>query len=269
MNAVPPAAILAFDFDGTLVEQPSDPYEIARLEKTLTDRQRHGAVWGVNTGRTLPHVLDGLRDHGFQTTPDFIIARECEIYRPDRGRWVDFHGWNRACHADHAAYYHSHAPFFRELQHYLRKTKTTVQFISDPSEPAGLVSHDEAGMSAVCAWLTAQQSEWPQLTWQRNSIWLRFTSPGYDKGTTLLAIRKELGISAAQTFAAGDNYNDLPMLRPEIAEALACPANSIPEVIQQVTQHGGFHAQEDSTTGILSALHRHHQPAGIAHHHHL
>ena len=74
------SAILCFDFDGTLVDRPSDPYDIARLEEFLKHMHLRGAIWGINTGRSLYHTLDGLTEHGFRQVPDFIIARECEIY---------------------------------------------------------------------------------------------------------------------------------------------------------------------------------------------
>jgi len=58
----PPAAvrtILSFDFDGTLHHPADDPTvpgeffeEIRRL------REHHGAVWGINTGRSMPHMVE-------------------------------------------------------------------------------------------------------------------------------------------------------------------------------------------------------------------
>ena len=255
MTSGNPTAILSFDFDGTLVDRPSDPYEIARLESCLVEMQERGAVWGINTGRTLFHTLDGLKEHGFRQRPDFIIARECEIYTLNNvGRWVDLGDWNQRCSADHRKFYTRHAAAFGEIARYAQRVLPGVKFISDAAEPAGLVAQDDALMEQMCQWLEGQRAQWPELNWQRNSIWLRFTHEGYDKGSALMEVRRVLGIGAAFTFAAGDNFNDLPMLRPEVAHGLACPANAIPEVAASVAGHGGYHASADCTTGVIEAL---------------
>jgi HAD superfamily hydrolase (TIGR01484 family) len=250
-----PTAILCFDFDGTLVDRPSDPYDIAQLEQLLGHMQERGAVWGINTGRSLHHTLDGLRDHGFRSAPDFIIARESEIYhRNETNRWVDLGDWNQRCAADHKRFYKAHAKFFKILKHHLADAFHGVTFLSDNVEPAGIVAQDDAQMSEVCQWIDSHAKDWPDLAYQRNSIWLRFTHRGYDKGSALMEVRNILEIGPEFTFAAGDNYNDLSMLNSKIAHGLACPGNSVPEVVAQVQAHGGYLATQEATAGMIAAI---------------
>ena len=139
------SAILCFDFDGTLVDKPSDPYEIARLEEFITHMQKRGAAWGINTGRTLYHTLDGLKEHGFRLTPDFIVARECEIYHLNEyNRWVDLGDWNRRCAADHKRFYKAHSKFFKRLSKHIATEVRGARFISDETEPAGIYTNDNS-----------------------------------------------------------------------------------------------------------------------------
>ena len=258
------SAILCFDFDGTLVDAPSDPYEIARLEEFLVHMQKRGAVWGINTGRTLYHTLDGLREHGFRLTPDYIIARECEIYHLNEfNRWVDLGDWNKQCASDHKRFHKTHAKFFKRLRKHIETEMRGAKFISDHVEPAGITTRDTADMAQVCEWIEAHKGDWPELSYQRNDIWLRFNHDGYNKGTALLELRRLTGVAAEFTFAAGDNYNDLPMLQPHVAHGIACPANAVPDISGHVASLGGFVAAEPATVGIIAAIEHYFYPDGL------
>ena len=258
------SAILCFDFDGTLVDAPSDPYEIARLEEFIVHMQKRGAAWSINTGRTLYHTLDGLREHGFTLTPDYIIARECEIYHLNEfKRWVDLGEWNRQCASDHKRFHKTHARFFKRLQKHIETEMRGAKFISDHVEPAGVTTRDMEEMGRVCEWIDAQRADWPELSYQRNDIWLRFNHDGYNKGTALLELRRLTGISAEFTFAAGDNYNDLPMLQPHVAHGIACPANAVPDISGHVSSLGGFVASEPATVGLIAAIEHYFYPDGL------
>lgn len=68
----PPSAtaILSFDFDGTLhdpAESPPVPREFFDLIRKL--REEQGAVWGINTGRSMPQVVEGMIESAFPFLP--------------------------------------------------------------------------------------------------------------------------------------------------------------------------------------------------------
>lgn len=247
-------AILCFDFDGTLIDPHPDPVAIGQLLGFLEDLRLRGAAWVINTGRSLYSTLDGLQRCGIRTAPDYIVAREGEIYHLSQfNRWVDFGDWNLRRAKDHKKFYRSHAKLFHQIRRWL-KEHTQAQFISEAQEPAGIVSSTVEEMDSICQWLDQHRQEWPDLDYQRNSIYLRFTHCNYSKGTALRELSTVLGIAPAHVFAAGDNHNDLSMLTREVAHGLACPSNAISEVKDAVRVQGGFLAAEPATRGCVAAL---------------
>jgi hydroxymethylpyrimidine pyrophosphatase-like HAD family hydrolase len=70
----------------------------------------------------------------------------------------------------------------------------------------------------------------------------------------LAELQRLTDITKEETFAVGDNFNDLPMLSLEYARFLACPSNSLEEVKTAVRNQGGFVASEDSGLGVYEAL---------------
>jgi HAD superfamily hydrolase (TIGR01484 family) len=247
-------AILCFDFDGTFVDTSPDAEAMSALLARLDDLRSRGAAWVINTGRSLYNTLDGLARHGIRTAPDYIVAREGEIYHLSQfNRWIDFGDWNHRRAHDHRKFYRSHAKFFRVIRNWLHE-HTHAQFISEEQEPAGIVSSTEDEMNFICQWLDAQREQHPELDYQRNSIYLRFTHHGYSKGTALRELCRVLGIPPDFVFAAGDNHNDVSMLTTEIAHGLACPSNAVDEVQVVVHEQGGFLAEEPATRGCIAAL---------------
>lgn len=224
------------------------------LMEMLRDLRERGAAWVINTGRSLYQTLEGLTLHGIRQIPDFIIAREGELYhRSQYNRWIDVGEWNAQRARDHKKLYKSKEKFFRELQNWLRE-RTAAKWISEPQEPAGIVSSTEAEMEGICEWLDAQLPEHRELSYQRNSIYLRFTHEAYSKGTALAELSAILQIMPEHMFVAGDNHNDLSMLTTDVAHHLACPVNAIPLVQAAVAQHDGFISEHPSTLGCVESL---------------
>ena len=76
----------------------------------------------------------------------------------------------------------------------------------------------------------------------------------YHKGSCLAEIQKLLDLTPSSTFIAGDNLNDLPMLQRKFGHYIACPSNSVPEVITQVKKESGYIASQEAGAGIAEAL---------------
>jgi hypothetical protein len=66
-----------------------------------------------------------------------------------------------------------------------------------------------------------------------------------------------LHVTAAETFAAGDHLNDLPMLSRQYAHWLAAPANAIDIVKATVRQQGGHVSELMCGHGVAEGLHYH------------
>ena len=247
-------AILCFDFDGTLVHEEPDVESMRSLLEILHDLRSRGAAWVINTGLSLYHTLEGLARHGIRHSPDYIVAREGEIYHLSQfNRWVDFGDWNARRARDHKRFYKAHAKFFKQIRRWLHEN-TRAQFISEEQEPAGIVSSTVDEMDEICLWLERHREERADLDYQRNSIYLRFTHRDYSKGTALRELSRVLGIEPEFVFAAGDNHNDLSMLTREVAHGLACPSNAILEVQHAVSSQGGYLAPTPATQGCVAAL---------------
>lgn len=247
-------SLYCFDFDGTLVDKEHTPAFDPMLAQHLGDARSDGARWVINTGRSLMHTLDGVVGYGLSLAPDFIIAREHEIYtRNHVGRWVDLGDWNERCHRTHRKFYKQHRQVLAEIRAFIEKTDLGW-WIEETGDPAGLITHDEKSMSEVMAFVEARRERWPELGWQRNTIYLRFTHCDFDKGSALRELARQLGVPASAIFAAGDNFNDLSMLRRAVAHHLVCPANALPEVKAQVLAEGGRVLSRNASRGMAEAL---------------
>ncbi len=247
--------LLAFDFDDTLHhrhEQPAVSREFfARLRELRDER---GALWGINTGRSLPYLIEGLLDCGAEFLPDFVITREREIWTPCALQgWQPLGDWNQRCESDHARLFAEEEEFLVGVRRFV-ETQTRARWISEVGDPAGVVAVHVDEIAALCAHVDGHAGRGVELGYQRNSIYLRFCHRDYHKGSALREVARSFGLGVAQTFAMGDGHNDLEMLQPAVAARLACPANAIPEVRDQVLAHGGFAAQRRFSHGALDAL---------------
>jgi hydroxymethylpyrimidine pyrophosphatase-like HAD family hydrolase len=96
--------------------------------------------------------------------------------------------------------------------------------------------------------------EHPEISTVRNGPYFRFAHVDYHKGSCLAEIQKLLDLTPSSTFIAGDNLNDLPMLQRKFGHYIACPSNSVPEVLAQVKSDGGYIANLEAGAGIAEAL---------------
>jgi len=247
--------LLSFDFDGTLHhpgDTPPVPTEFFRTIERL--RAEHSALWLVNTGRGMGHLVEGLVGSDFPFLPDFAVVRESEIFVPnDFGRWIGMQPWNRDCEK-------THKRFFRKAKRALDRFRkhieheTGAEWMRHDIEPAAIIARNEEEMDWICTQLDELHEALPDLGWQRNTIYLRFGHRDYHKGSALAEIARQIGIPPGRTFAIGDGHNDLQMLDPEVAGAVACPANAIEEVKEHVAASKGHVASLPHGLGTVEAL---------------
>ena len=247
--------LLSFDFDGTL-HHPGDfppiPPEFFRAIERL--RTEHCALWAINTGRGMAHFVEGLLGAGFPFLPDFAVVRESEIFVPnDFGRWIAMEPWNRDCEKNHKRFFRKAkrtlAKFRKHIEH-----ETGAEWMHHDIEPAALIARNEEEMDWICSQLDDLRKALPDLGWQRNTIYLRFGHRAYHKGSALAEIGRRFAIQPERTFAIGDGHNDLQMLDPNVAGAIACPANAIDEVKRHVAACGGHVATRPHGLGVVEAL---------------
>lgn len=258
----PPLArhLLSFDFDGTLHDPATTPPVPSEFFETIrTLREKHGAVWGINTGRSMPQVIEGIIESRFPFLPDWVVARERELWFPnDFGRWTSHDKWNKRCAKDIAKLFKRSKKLLAKLRAEILE-HTGAQWLEMDGEPAGFIARTQEEMDFIVAKILPLAAEEPMLSWQRNSIYLRFSHRDYHKGSSLSMIAALHGLSAAETFAIGDSHNDLEMLDAAHAGMHACPANSVPEILEKVRSGNGLITRSVHAAGVIEAL-RHYFP---------
>ena len=247
--------ILSFDFDGTLHDPAATPpVDPGFFELIRRLRGERGAVWGINTGRPMAHIIEGLTESRFPFTPDWVVAREREIWFPNRfGRWIGKDDWNKPCQKEHRRFFKKTRKLLKSIRHEIEE-HTGVTWIEQGDEPAAMVARTEEEMDWIVDRLRTLTAAEPLLHWQRNSIWLRFSHRDYHKGSSLRQLAGYYGLGQSHSFAMGDSHNDLDMLHPDIASMIACPANAVPEIRAHVTTHRGLLCEEPHSQGCIEAL---------------
>lgn len=256
LDACPkPSLLLSFDFDGTLhdpAETPPVPTEFFTTIRRL--RETRGAVWGINTGRSMPQVMDGLIESSFPFLPDWVIGREREIFFPNAfGRFLPHSEWNDRCAKEITKLFKKSKTVLKKIRHEVEE-HTGAQYIEMKGEPAGLISRTEEEMEWIAAHIAPLIAEVPGLGWQRNSIYLRFGHQDYQKGSTLTEMARLYEIPISQVFAMGDSHNDVEMLSEAHSGTAACPANSVEAIRQIITARGGLVTSQNAGHGVVEAL---------------
>jgi len=247
--------LLSTDFDGTLVNHFAEHPVSADFLEILASLRAQGAVWAINTGRALHHIVEGLEEFAFPVEPDYVITSERDVFQKDaNGTWVDYGEWNRRAAEVHDELFSKAQPMFDRIIRFLQK-ETNARFIND-NTGIGVVAEDEAEMDRIVTFIDAMRKELPEFHYQRNTMYLRFCHSDYSKGAALAELARLLDIPREQIFAAGDHYNDLPMLDGASAKWVACPANSAEVVKKLVAEAGdcGFIAQREAGDGVADAL---------------
>lgn len=249
-----PSLLISLDFDGTLSVEDESPKVHPSIHEALEEWTARGAVWLINTGRSLPHAMEGLVEAGFRSRPSFLITRERDIHSLNQfNRWVPMGDWNELADKAHHKLFRRCRALFRKIRRFI-DDETLASFIELPEEPAGIVASNLEEMEMICAFVDPVIGEEPDLRYERNSIYLRFSHRAYSKGTALAHLAGVLGLDLTRVFAAGDNHNDLTMLDPAVAGLLACPANALPVVRERVSALGGFCSNLPGAAGVAEAL---------------
>ncbi len=247
-------AVLGFDFDDTLVLKSGEPAIDPRFFDCVKwVRSTYGAVWGIATGRSLYQLVEGFNEARFPFLPDFVVARERELYFPGQfGRWVPHDEWNRSCEKDHKKLFRKSKRVFSKMRKFIEQ-ETNAQWASTEGDEAGIIASSDAEMDKILSFIETVAR--PQdLTYERNSIYLRFSHRRFSKGTGLVEAADRWGIGPDRILAVGDNFNDMSMLQPEVCEACGCPSNAVGAVRDFVKNRGGLVAGKPGSLGVMEVM---------------
>ncbi len=248
-----PIKLISTDFDGTLLAEFENPPVALALQSLIGQLQARGAKWVINTGRDLSSLLETLGRAQLSIRPDFLVLVEREIYRHHEAAYIEDRPWNEACNVAHAA-------LFQRVRQDVPRLRAWVQarfaatIYEDIYSPFCLIAERVQDADVIHEYLTDYCREVPKLNLMRNDIYSRFCHESYNKGTALAEIAGQLRITAAETFAAGDHLNDLPMLSRQYAHWLAAPGNAVEAVKAAVRRQNGHVSELTHGHGVAEGL---------------
>ena len=221
----------------------------------IRELQNAGAIWAINTGRSVDLLESGLADFSFPFRPDFILTNERDVFRPGSNgeTWEAFGDWNERCARAHADLFSASQSVLAEVVDFVNQ-KTKGRVIYEPEGPAGLIAASEEEMDRVTEFIKQARRKQPKFNYQRNTVYLRFCHADYHKGAALAELARLLKIPRENIFAAGDHHNDISMLDGKVAAMPSCPANAIDEVKDAVRNAGGYVARHEHGAGVYEAL---------------
>jgi HAD superfamily hydrolase (TIGR01484 family) len=248
-----PIQLISTDFDGTFFAEFENPPVPPGLQELIATLQSKGVNWVINTGRDMSNLMESLGRARLSIHPDYLVLVEREIYIREGTRYVSVEEWNRQCHQAHEILFTRIRPDIPGLISWVNdRFKATVY--EDPFSPFCLIAASNPDADQIVAYLEAYCRKYPGLTLVRNDVYARFSHHGFSKGTALSEIARRLQLTTEQVLAAGDHYNDLPMLCRSRAACLVAPANAIPEVREQVRREEGYVSNELCGYGVLDGL---------------
>ena len=245
--------LISTDFDGTLVSHANDPVFDRDCMELIRELQGAGAIWAINTGRSVGLLEEGMEDFRFPLSPDFILTSERDVFRPTADGWEPYGDWNARCAQAHAELYQSASPVLAEVVDFVSR-ETKARIIYEADEPAGLIATSEEEMDRLTEFIDQAKAQEPKFHYQRNTIYLRFCHTDYHKGAALEELSRLTEIPRDAIFAAGDHHNDIPMLDGRYAGLPTCPGNAIAEVKEAVRRAGGWVAEKEFGAGVHEAL---------------
>lgn len=237
--------LIASDLDGTLLDSekrlPPDFFDV------LDELERRGIVFAVASGRTYS-AADHLFPEEYRKKLVFICdngactyygGKPAHIFPLDRPTYTELldacgsiGGFRLVVCAEGGVYHLQYTDeFFGEVgrfyrNHYeiadLRAVDDTI-FKLAVCDERGTYAHGKPELDKIFGErLNVQVS---------GEVWMDVMAAGVSKGAALKALQKRLGVTAAETMAFGDYFNDLDMLK--CADWSFCPENGHEEIKKQ------------------------------------
>src|SRR5438094_4742638 len=160
--------LLSTDFDGTLVSHLGEPALDWPCMESIRELQNAGAIWAINTGRSVDLLESGLADFAFPVRPDFILTTERDVFRPGQNgdKWEPFGDWNERCARDHAELFSSADSVLAEVVDFVtEQTKARLIYNSEGLE--GLVAENDEEMARITEFIEQARGNHPKLVYQR------------------------------------------------------------------------------------------------------
>lgn len=247
--------LISTDFDGTLHAEHEEPPVPEDLQRLIAELQTDGAAWIINTGRDLSGLLEAVGRARLRVQPDFVVVVERAIYRHAGPAYVPVEPWNGRCDRLHRDLFARIAPDLPDLNAWVR-SRHQAMIYEDDFSPFCVIASNNQEMDAIQTHLEGYCRSVPGLDVMRNDVYSRFNHAEFNKGTALAEVARILGVTPEQTVAAGDHWNDLPMLSRTVAHGLIAPSNAIEAVKLAVERQAGYVSGQPWGHGVARGLER-------------
>lgn len=245
--------IICTDFDGTIYTEFAMPPIPADFDKLITEFQKNGGIWVINTGRDITSLMESLGRSHLNIKPDWLVVVERSIFKRQGHQYVAHEPWNQRCEDAHKKLWEQAADAFVDLRKWI-DTHFDATLYSDEWSPVSIIASSNTELNEIQKGIEEHMAGIPDLEFVRNDVYARFASKDFSKGTALAEISRATGKDAENIFAIGDHWNDMAMLDTAHAGMIACPANAIPAVRERVESEGGYLCDEYEGKGTVEAL---------------
>lgn len=250
--------LISLDFDGTILVY-DDPEGVFHPEVItfLNSLEELGVRWCANSGRDRADqlaVIERSRERGLTFMPDALICSESMVYVKAGSDYTSLEPWNssahaclRACHREVQARLSDHLDYIQKVYQPISTLigeHFTAFFVRDHDQLPQRLLKDIGRFTAGVA----------DMMLTRNGGWVSLMHTSLGKGNALKEYARHIDLKPDHILAVGDQYNDLPMLRTDVAKHLGCPGNAIPEVIQTVSMAGGHVARAHGPLGTIEVM---------------
>ena len=265
--------IIFSDIDGTLL--PFDGKDLTATGRLITELSRRGYIFVLCTGRgthNIPRELldaPGLR---YAVTANAALITDLQTSEVIYRNMVPRETAKRL--TEFLRGYRGIAFSYRNGRHYLdmtpdgRRPDTSSvslkdwmdtarlmpfsEYLAEPEsefvDKVGFATYDAEAREAVMRDFPAQPFA-SELALTTSGIWnVEFNAAGTSKGRAARFLLDHLGLTPGCMLAAGDNVNDIPMLK--LAAVSLAPADAIPEVLAAA----GVHVAPASKDGVENFL---------------
>lgn len=246
--------LLCTDFDGTIFHEGGVPTISSKFLQLVQNQQQKGMKWAISTGRDTQEVLSTLEYYHICARPDFLSVVERKLYERQGDKYISMEPWNTTCMEVHDKLYCRIAPLLPEIEDWIIKNYSRSMIYKDNYSPLCIIAHNNPEADVVLEHVQNHFAHIPELSIVRNDVYARLAHKDYHKGATLLELERYTGITPAETCVAGDHYNDLSMLRKEIAHNIITPDSAIQPVKEHVQREGGYIAKLPFGDGIVEGM---------------
>jgi hydroxymethylpyrimidine pyrophosphatase-like HAD family hydrolase len=251
----PTPKLICTDFDGTIHDERTNPPIALEFEQAISELQAKGTKWVINTGRDLSSVLEEIARSGLHVRPDFLVVVEREIFIHQQSQYVAHTPWNHRCENVHADLFGQLNDEIPKLFEWVNENFNATVY-ADAWSPFCLIAEHVDDTESIVVHLEKWSRAWPELAVVRNDVYARLSHIDFNKGTALREVATLSDAGPENIFVAGDHFNDLPMLKNELAHGLAVPANALREIKEVVEVEGGFVASGNASIGVVEGLKR-------------